>query len=101
MIDLETLALAEFVLFWKRSKSKKPWGNGSGFDVNIMESLFTDYNNKAPWQFWMARDMRTFQEFIMENKKPVREGLHHNALDDAIDQANFVIEGMKRKRMMI
>ena len=94
-------AIQEFVLFWKRNHCKKPWGNGAGFDVNIMESLFEDYNTSTPWQFWMARDLRTFQEFIMDNKKPARIGTHHNALDDSVDQANFVIEGMKRKRMMI
>lgn len=72
----------------------KPFGNGATFDVTILETLLKDYDVKVPWHFSNIRDLRTFKEFIYDGSKTEREGVHHNALDDAVYQAQIVIDGL-------
>lgn len=73
-------------------KSAKVWGNGSGFDISIMESLFSDFGVECPWKFYNVMDLRTFRRFIGKNKKVEKIGVNHNALDDAKSQAAYVIK---------
>lgn len=75
-------------------KKVKPWGNGSNFDIEIIESLLKAYDKKIPWIYRNVRDLRTFKEFV-KYEEPMKKGIAHNALDDAIMQANIVISGMK------
>lgn len=67
----------------------KVWGNGSDFDNVILESAYEVCGQKVPWNYWNNRCYRT-----VKNLKPsveiVREGVHHNALDDAISQAKHL-----------
>lgn len=61
------------------------WGNGASFDNVILSEAYHRMGNEAPWPFWKDRCYRT-----MKNISPVpmeRGGTHHNALDDARDQA--------------
>ena len=64
------------------------WGNGSDFDNVILNDFFNDYN-AVSWQFHKNRCFRTIKS-IFEVDKPEREGLHHNALDDAIHQVQHL-----------
>jgi hypothetical protein len=75
----------------------KPWGNGPSFDLTILENLFKDFNVEFPWHFRHVRCLRTFKELVYDGKDLVRDGVHHDALDDAVHQAKIVIEGIKRK----
>lgn len=69
------------------------WGNGSTFDISILENLM---NHKVPWKYSNVMDLRTFRRFVAGNAKiPRDQGTHHNALDDAINQAKFVIQHYK------
>ena len=96
-----TAGLLEFKHFVIKhaGDSAKPWGNGSTFDITIIESLMKDYGIDIPWKFRNVRDLRTFHEFIYNGKDMERKGTYHNALDDAIYQAEVVIEGEKRRRL--
>lgn len=80
------------------------WGNGSDFDNVILRSLFEDADQKCPWHFRANRDMRTIngvaqlvwpklhpEQFAYVGPLPHREGVHHNALDDAIYQAKIIM----------
>lgn len=73
-------------------RDRKVWGNGSTFDISIMESLFDSYNVECPWNFSSVMDLRTYRRFIGNNAKIEKQGVAHNALDDAISQAKFVME---------
>lgn len=88
-------ALDQFVQFILRNgtiSQIKPWGNGSTFDISILESLFKDYEVKVPWLFYNVMDLRTFVRFQGKGDKvPKLEGVNHHALDDAINQANYVM----------
>lgn len=71
----------------------QPWGNGSSFDISIIEHLFRMYEVKCPWQFFNIYDLRTFKRYIAGGAKVDKsEGVNHNALDDAKNQALYVIK---------
>lgn len=72
------------------------WGNGSDFDNAILADAFTQFGD-IPWKFYNNRCYRTVKSLF-----PVapmqRIGTHHNALDDAISQANHLIAIRNRLR---
>lgn len=73
----------------------KPWGNGSTFDITIIENLLRQYNVDPPWMFWNVMDLRTFRKYVAGGAKVVKLGVDHNALDDAVSQAMYVMEYIK------
>lgn len=68
------------------------WGNGSTFDISIMEHILRDYKIELPWGYNKAMDLRTFKRFVAKGQQVVKQGVDHNALDDAVSQANYVLE---------
>lgn len=81
---------------WMRSMSIAPkvWGNGATFDITILEHAFVKggVGLAAPWHFTNIRDMRTIVDAadLPPVDWPARVGVHHNALDDAIYQAQCI-----------
>lgn len=81
------------------------WGNGSDFDNVILADLYRTYEFKQPWSFRANRCYRTLcalGERRMTNAwrkklgpEPEREGVHHNALDDAVYQARIAARYMR------
>lgn len=71
-----------------------PWGNGASFDISILEYAFLKVTGEAaPWKFWNVRDCRTIKEIANKagwSFDGPRAGTHHQALDDAIHQAQWV-----------
>lgn len=65
------------------------WGNGSTFDNVILRSAYDAAGLDYPVRFWQDQCYRS-----LKNRVPyieiVREGTHHNALDDAISQAKHL-----------
>lgn len=76
----------------KATKKCFPWGNGSSFDITLMESIFKDYGIDCPWLFYNVMDFRTYRRFLCDNKKVSKEGVNHNALDDSLSQIKFLFE---------
>lgn len=75
----------------------KPWGNGSVFDITILEAWFEAVGVKCPWKFWNVRDVRTAVDLLGVNPKDFpRLGTHHNALDDCLHQIKYMTSGMTR-----
>ena len=85
---------SEFVKFASQfGKDVQPWGNGSSFDITMCEwQIGVVLNQKAPWQFWNVRDVRTIKELAKGIVKfdDKLEATAHTALDDAIFQAKYV-----------
>lgn len=71
----------------------RAWGNGSVFDITMMEFNFPRITGmEAPWRFWNVRDCRTIKdvgETAGYRFTEERSGTHHAALDDAIYQAKY------------
>lgn len=66
------------------------WGNGSDFDNVIVGSLIEDWGMDVPWNHWNNRCFKTLKgEFGFVADKAVFDGVKHNALDDAIHQAQW------------
>lgn len=80
--------------FFGLAECYETWGNGSTFDVSIMEDAYRSFNMEAPWKFWAVRDMRTIVALV--GKEDWSGGTNHNALDDAIHQAGVVSRAYKK-----
>lgn len=76
-------------------KGAKVWGNGSIFDIAMLEDAFRQHNIDIPWDFWNVRDCRTVVDMFETNRGGFgesRRGNNHNALDDATNQAKYIIK---------
>lgn len=70
------------------------WGNGADFDNAILADLYRDMAIPVPWSFRFNRCFRTIKGMFPE-VTIARDGVHHNALDDAVHQAKHLQEIMK------
>lgn len=95
-------ALHQLSVFANRSedsRSLQVWGNGASFDNAIIAHAYRQFGLDLPWAFRNDRDVRTIVSLCQELKNVnvltslSREGIHHNALDDAIYQARYVSLG--------
>jgi exodeoxyribonuclease VIII len=93
----EVLTLfSQWVLSQNTISKIRPWGNGSTFDISIIEDMFRMYDVKCPWLYYNVFDLRTFRRYVANGAKVDKSsGVDHNALDDAKNQAKFVIEHKK------
>ena len=83
-------ALSRFGLFVAANGARdvELWGNGVDFDNIILGSLYDAFGLNKPWSYSRNRCYRTMKNIGIGPRKPqVREGVPHNALDDAITQA--------------
>lgn len=65
------------------------WGNGAAFDNVILADAYRACGIQLPWRFWNDRCYRTL---AAQNKHipKTRTGVAHDALDDAITQAQHL-----------
>ncbi|MFA7188682.1 MAG: 3'-5' exonuclease [Sphaerochaetaceae bacterium] len=73
------------------------WSNGANFDLPILEHAYTQYEIEQyiPWKYHDTRDVRTIcalVEGMIDRKDYPFKGTPHNALDDAIHQAEYVCD---------
>lgn len=96
-----SVALDELRTFIMKHPKATVWGNGSSFDISILEYAYDHgcVGLKEPWSYWDIRDMRTIVDVANIDKKdfPTR-GVHHNALDDAIYQAEVISAAWRKVR---
>lgn len=82
--------LADFYSDWSKAQF---WSNGPNFDEVILQSAYQRiFAKPGPWAFWNVRCCRTIAA-LSGRRAPKIEGaagIHHNALDDAIHQAQWV-----------
>lgn len=76
---------------WYGTKQMNTWGNGAAFDNVIIENAYIAVGMIRPWKYYYDRCFRTMKNiFPVPEEEMPREGLHHNALDDAIYQAKVL-----------
>lgn len=66
------------------------WGNGADFDNAILADIYARLGRTPPWRFWNSRCFRTYKSLV-PGLEPKREGVHHDALDDARHQAAWAL----------
>lgn len=76
------------------------WSKGTNFEFPILENIYQKlqepeiFDIQMPWQYYQIMDMRTVRYLypnIPTDPNP------HNALPDAINQANFVIKALGKR----
>lgn len=69
------------------------WGNGAGFDQPLLRDLYERAGIEAPWRWYNERCFRTFKNEHPLGKalEPRFIGRKHDALDDAVHQAKWLI----------
>lgn len=82
-------ALQDFTAW--AGKAMLLWGNGSDFDNVILQSSYEAVKLPVPWRFWDNRCYRTMKA-MYPGIALTREGVYHNAKDDAITQALHLVE---------
>ncbi len=67
------------------------WANGPDFDLPQLAHAYAQLGWDAPWKFWNSSCVRTYKRLpgAGSAKVPVAD-VKHNALSDAIAQANLV-----------
>lgn len=85
-------ALADLADWWRTyaDAEARLWGNGADFDPVILGRSYDRLGLVRPWVRWNVRCFRTLRA---ENLGVAfqRRGVAHNALDDAISQAGYVL----------
>lgn len=74
------------------------WGNGSDFDNVILANAYKTLGLPPAWSFRHNRCYRTLKTIGKEYMildEPEPEGIPHNALDDAINQAKYAQKILK------
>jgi hypothetical protein len=60
------------------------WGNGAGFDLNILRSLYRTHGLEFPFRYSADMDLRTLRMLAGNPKYPTKQSfVAHAALDDA------------------
>lgn len=73
------------------AKNLRVWGNGASFDNVILASAYRRAELQLPWNSFNDRCYRTVKSMHPAAPAIQRTGTHHNAMDDAINQANHLI----------
>lgn len=76
-------------------KGKQVWCNGASFDFPILTAAYDAVGQNVPWEYWAQMDYRTLKNFVPRDvyeKFKVEPVVKHNALADAVAQAETTIE---------
>lgn len=84
-------ALNEFAAFV--SKDDCIWAKGPDFDLVMLDAAYQAIGKPKPWHYRNARDVRTI--LALSGVKERDATVEHHALDDAIVQAEAVIEAYR------
>lgn len=71
-----------------RASMIRVWGNGADFDNVLIAAACAQAGRPLPWNNFNNRCFRTLKD-DHRDLEPVRQGVHHDALADAIHQARW------------
>jgi len=81
---------------WVGTEDLEVWGNGATFDNVLLSCAYDVAGLNRPWKYSGDRCYRTVKNLYPEIEME-REGVLHNALDDARDQAKHLIKILREK----
>lgn len=88
---------SSFIYKYTTSEDLYVWSNGIHFDITILENAYQKCGIKIPWKYNHIRDFRTFKEFSYKPIEIPKDRNAHNALEDAIWQAEYAVEIMNER----
>jgi hypothetical protein len=89
-------ALQQFIAWYGTDKGKVcTWGI---FDTPILDHAFRKTGLQSPWKYWNAVECRTIAD-LLGVKIDRTSGTHHNSLQDAKTQAEFMIQILNPKEV--
>lgn len=72
------------------------WGNGSTFDISILEYAFYKFYTTLPWKFYNVSDLRTIVNINPKIKKNCPfDGIKHDAIADCKHQIKYLCDTYK------
>jgi exodeoxyribonuclease VIII len=71
------------------------WGNGADFDNAILAYAHEACGMTPFWKFWNNRCFRTLKALYPPAGAKMTGGIRHNALDDAVHQAERAVEALR------
>jgi DNA polymerase III epsilon subunit-like protein len=90
-------ALQQFKEWYGEDRTIPVWGNGAAFDISILESAYWSVDIEIPWLPWHVMCYRTILNVLnIKSWELDKEGVAHNALDDAMNQANNLIKVFRK-----
>lgn len=81
-------------------KQNAVWGNGVDFDIVLLNHMFNLIEADAPWMYYNHHCFRTMRNMFEVSVMP-RQGTYHNALDDAVTQAQHLQRILKIHRIAL
>jgi hypothetical protein len=73
------------------------WSHGAHFDEPLWNAAARAVGKQVPWRYWNVRCTRTLFALTKFDHRTVhREGVAHNALDDARHQVHCVQQAMRQ-----
>lgn len=91
-------ALLRLKDWWRTHQPECAWSHGAAFDIPILEHAFRKQRLSPPWGHRDPRDTRTL--FMLAPGEDAGKGMEgpHNALEDAVLQAERVQAAYRRLR---
>lgn len=89
---------------WLGSLQATPvmWGNAASFDLSILSAAYKAVNLPLPWKYWNEMCFRTLKNLYHGVvTEPERTGHKHNALNDAIHQAEWATKIYKFQSILM
>jgi hypothetical protein len=80
-----------------RVKDLIVWGNGSAFDIVILRNAYNVCRRTPFWSYKNERCFRTYKATNPEIKNIPDDRPAHNALEDAIWQAEYAVEILNKR----
>lgn len=88
-------ALEQFAAFMRQCGSDvRVWGCGANFDNVLLSHAYSVVGQRLPWKYTNDRCYRTLKN-LFPSITIERAGTHHNAVDDALSQAEHATRIMQ------
>lgn len=93
-----TEVVCEFHEWFIAQDATHLWCHGAGFDEPLWAAVAHRLGLRVPWKYRNVRCTRTLYEVMNFHPRSMpREGVHHNALDDAVYQVQCVQAAMQSR----
>lgn len=90
-LDTALILLSDWIATTSDGSRDYVWSNGGDFDLPMLVHAYTSLGLPIPWEPYSGRCYRTYKKLPYADTVVIaRNGTHHNALDDAIYQAQHL-----------